>query len=219
MMQPVAVAPSPQERRLAMTYEEWLAWAGDSTQSEWVDGEAIEFMPPKTVHALVSFFIARLLAAYADRFDLGQVIVAPFEMRLARSAREPDILFVAREHLDRLTPERLVGPADLAVELVSDDSVRRDCLQKFAEYALAGLPEYWLIDPRPGKQRADLFHLTGEGTYEPVPLDADGRLHSLVLPSFWLHPDWLWRDPLPSPRACLAEITPDVLTSRPPQTT
>ena len=42
------VAASPaEEPRLAMTYEEWLAWPeGESKQSEWVDGEVVVFMPP-----------------------------------------------------------------------------------------------------------------------------------------------------------------------------
>ncbi|MDP9364888.1 MAG: Uma2 family endonuclease [Chloroflexota bacterium] len=190
-----------------MTYEEWLAWPdGESKQSEWVDGEVILFMPPKTVHALLGFFLARLLASYADLFGLGQVIPAPFEMRLARSAREPDLLFVARAHLDRLTPERLVGPADLVVELISDSSVRRDRLEKFTEYAMAGVPEYWLFDPRPGRQQALFHQLNEEGVYEAITPDAEGRYFSVALPGFWLRTEWLWQSPLPSPAACLAEI-------------
>ncbi len=60
----VAPSPPPEYSRLAMTYEEWLAWPdGESTQSEWVDGDVIVFMPPKTAHALLGFFLARLLAS------------------------------------------------------------------------------------------------------------------------------------------------------------
>jgi Uma2 family endonuclease len=52
-------------------------------------------------------------------------------------ARQPDLLFVAREHLDRLTETRLSGPADFVVEVVSDDSVARDRADKFYEYQAA----------------------------------------------------------------------------------
>jgi len=205
-------APDPyHERRLPMSYEEWLEWAGESTQSEWVDGEAIIFMPPKTVHALVSGFLFNLLTLYVDLFRLGRVIAAPYEMRLARSAREPDLLFIAREHLDRLTPERFLGGADLVIELISDDSVGRDRIAKLADYAAAGIPEYWLFDPRPRQQRADFFLLGANGRYATASLDADGRFHSRVLPGFWLDPDWLWQDPLPSPLALMNQIAPDAL--------
>lgn len=204
-----SIAPPQAEQRIAMTYEEWLAWPdAESKQTEWVDGEAIFFMPPKTVHAMVLGLVYRLVIDYVDLFDLGQVIFAPFEMRLERSAREPDLLFVATDHLDRLTPERLLGPADLAVEIVSDDSTTRDRRDKFREYAAAGVPEYWLFDPRPGHHRADFFGLTADRTYEPIPPDADGRVHSRVLPGFWLDPAWLWQEPLPKPASLLALIAP-----------
>ena len=49
---------------------------------------------------------------------------------------------MAREHLERLTEARLSGPADLVVEVVSDDSVARDRADKFYEYQAAGITEY-----------------------------------------------------------------------------
>jgi Uma2 family endonuclease len=103
----------------------------------------------------------------------------------------------------------LVGPADLAVELISDDSVTRDRRDKFAEYAAAGIPEYWLLDPRPDHHRADFYALGPDRTYEAIPLDAEGRFASRVLPGFWLDPAWLWQDPLPKPAEILRRIVPD----------
>lgn len=55
--------------------------------------------------------------------------------------------FVAEEHLDRLQEMHLEGPADLVVEIVSPESRLRDRGEKFAEYELAGVSEYWLLDP------------------------------------------------------------------------
>ena len=196
------------ERRLAMTYEQFLAWAGDSAQAEWVVGEAIAFMPPTIRHGYLIRFLVTLLGNYVDLFDLGALLTAPIAMRLARLAREPDILFVARENLYRLTPEQLEGPADLVIEVVSDDSVTRDRVEKRAEYAAAGIPEYWVFDPRPGQHRADFFRLGVGGVYAAVPLGADGRYRSLALPGFWLDPAWLWQEPLPKPLTLLADIAP-----------
>ena len=63
-----------------------------------------------------------------------------------RRGRVPDLLFVTSEHVDRQQPTYLDGPRDLAVEIVSPDSVRRDQGEKFVEYEQAGIPEYWLVD-------------------------------------------------------------------------
>lgn len=37
--------------------------------------------------------------------------------------------------------------ADLAVEVVSEDDPGRDLITKRLEYAQAGIPEYWIVDP------------------------------------------------------------------------
>jgi Uma2 family endonuclease len=213
MAQQTVETPTTQEQRLKMSYEEFLEWSGEDTHAEWVDGEVIVFMPPKTIHQRIALFLSTLISLYARSLNLGEVLVAPFEMRLwiGRSSREPDILFVADEHLERLTPDRLEGPADLVVELVSESSVARDRADKFYEYQEAGVQEYWIIDPRPGKQRIDLYRLTPAGTYQAVLPDASGRYHATVLPGFWFDPEWLWQEPLPDPMFALNRIAPDVL--------
>ncbi len=179
--------------RLEMSYEEFLQWADEDTHAEWVDGEVIIHMPPKDIHQATLGFLHRLLGLFVDLFNLGKIRIAPFEMKLGRSSREPDILFIARENLDRLTEDRLVGPADLIVEIISDDSVYRDRYRKFQEYRDAGVREYWVIDPRPNKQRADFFRLDEQGEYELYATEDDERVASHVLPGFWLRPAWLWQ--------------------------
>jgi Uma2 family endonuclease len=203
-------ATTASERRLAMSFEEFLAWDGEAIHAEWVAGEVIVFMPAALKHQMVIGLLYRLLSDFVERFDLGLVLLAPFAMRALPDgpAREPDLLFVAREHLDRLTPQLLVGPADLAIEIISDSSLRRDRADKFYEYQRAGVREYWLFDPRPGEERTDFYRLTAEGKYLPVLPDEQGRYHSSVLPGFWLDPAWLWQEPPPSARQLLATIAP-----------
>ena len=73
--------------------------------------------------------------------------------------------------------------------------------------------EYWIIDPRPGKQRADFYVLDDKNHYRPVPIDANGVYTSTVLPNFWLQVEWLCADE-PNPLTALAEIIgPDKLTA------
>ncbi len=194
--------------RLKMTYEEFLAWADEDVHAEWVDGEVIIHMTAKQRHQAVVGFLIELFGLFNQFFRVGRFLTAPYQMKLSPegSGREPDILFVAREHASRLTEEGVAGPADLVVEIVSDDSVTRDRVEKFEEYEQNGVPEYWIIDPRPKRRRAEFFQLDEHGQYQPVPVGQGGRYDSKVLPGFWLRVDWLWADELPDSFFAFAEI-------------
>jgi Uma2 family endonuclease len=122
------------------------------------------------------------------------------------ASREPDMLFVARDNLHRLTDKRLEGPADLVIEVVSPESVKRDYEEKFSEYQRSGVREYWVIDPRPGREQAALYQRTVQGMYQAILPDAQGRYHSLVLPGLWLRPAWLWQEPQPNPMHLFFEM-------------
>lgn len=203
-----SVVRTGQEQRLWMSYEEYLAWADEDVHAEWVHGEVIVQMPPKLRHQLVVGFLLSLLKVFAQLSQLGAVLCAPFEMRATSDgpAREPDLLFVAREHMARLTEERLSGPADLVIEVISDDSVRRDRADKFYEYQSAGVQEYWIIDPRPGYERVDFYILDDTGRYRPIAVDTDGRYHSTVIPGFWFETAWVLSEEPPNVLQALSHI-------------
>jgi Uma2 family endonuclease len=191
-----------------MSYDEFLALGDDTTHAEWVGGEAILIMPPNNTHQAIVGFLYYLLVSFVNTLQLGAVRLAPFEMRLipGQLSREPDILFAARDSLPRLTGQRLEGPADLVVEVVSEESATRDRRDKFQEYAQAGVREYWLIDPRPAQQQAIIYQRGEDGTYAATEPDAEGRLHSAVLRGLWLLPAWLWQEPLPDPLPLFLEM-------------
>ncbi len=205
-----AIAPFPEERRIPMTYDEWLEWADGSRISEWVDGEAIEFMPPSIRHQLVVVFLVKLVGMF-DELRIGGILLsAPTEVRLTNQrSREPDVVYVTPRHVFRVSASKVNGAPDLVVEVISDDSVRRDRITKRDEYAAAGVPEYWIIDCRPGHEREEFLLLDEGGRYREADLDERGRFHSAVLPGFWLDPAWLRADPLPAVLGCLREIAPD----------
>ena len=77
------------------------------------------------------------------------VLFAPLPSRLfPGTIREPDVLYVAPEHLPDASveyPERL----DLVVEVVSkgEEARRRDYEHKRNDYARAGISENWIVDP------------------------------------------------------------------------
>lgn len=204
----LTVDPLPRQ----MTEQEFLEWtANEDIRAEWVDGEAFELMPPDDRHQDITGFLIVLLRMFALRLGIGVIRNAPFEMRLPTrpSYREPDLLFVAAERAGRIDGKRLIGAADLAVEIVGDDSSTRDQRDKFNEYAGAGVQEYWIIDPRPGRAIFRAFALTNAGEYQPIEADETGRIHSQVMSGLWIEPRWLEADPLPDPFNLLAEIAPD----------
>jgi Uma2 family endonuclease len=192
-----------------MTYEEYLQWDEyESGLTEWVDGEVTLHMPPLDEHQRVVEFLERLLDLFVQLFRLGMVRIAPFSMRVTpdSNAREPDLFFLAAENLGRLTQKELAGPADLVVEIISEDSVYRDRETKFYEYQNGGVREYWIIDPRPNRHRIDCYWLTPRGEYQASIPDEDLRYHSVVLPGFWFRPSWLWQEPRLDPLSALAEM-------------
>ena len=185
-----------------MTYEEFLDWADEDTLAEWVDGEVVMYSPASKQHQLIVGFLEKVLGTFVEQHNLGVVLSAPFQMKLERG-REPDLLFVASEHLDRLKETYLDGPADLVVEIVSPESVGRDRGEKFYEYARGGVPEYWLIDPQ--LQCADFYQLQGD-RYRRVFSSEEGEYHALALPGFWLRVEWLWQESLPKTLDVVREL-------------
>ncbi len=179
-----------------LTYEEFLEWCDEDTWAEWVDGEVIVLTPASRRHQELADFLTQVLGIFVKQQGLGVTLSAPFQMKTGPKlpGREPDLLFVAREHLDRLRETYLDGPADLVIEIVSPESRLRDRGEKFAEYEMGGVREYWLIDGE--EKRAD-FYVLQEGRYERHKADKQGIYRSQVVPGFWLKVDWLWQEPLP----------------------
>jgi Uma2 family endonuclease len=189
-----------------MSYDEFLDWAGEDTLAEWVDGEVVMVSPASKRHQEIAGFLARAIGTFAEERGLGTTLSAPFQMKLERSGREPDLLFVAKEHLDRLRETHLDGPADLAVEIISPESAGRDRGEKFYEYAAGGVREYWLIDPQ--QEWVELYHLR-EGRYRLALDGREGEYRALTLPDFWLRVEWLWQEPPPRTLDVLRQL--DVL--------
>lgn len=81
--------------------------------------------PASKRHQHIVDFLTKILRIYVEQNDLEVVLSAPFQMK-RENGREPDVLFVRTDHQDRLQDTYLDGSADLVVETVSPQSVRRD---------------------------------------------------------------------------------------------
>jgi Uma2 family endonuclease len=191
----------------AVSFEEYIEWLDEDTRAEWVDGEIVVMPSPATLdHQNCGGFLYKILAFYVEANDLGHIVFAPYVMKLAAISRgrEPDIIFVRKDREHLLTRHYLDGPADLAVEIVSPDSKRRDRKEKFAEYEAAGVREYWMFDP--DYQKAEFYQLGDDGRYHQAMIGPDGVYHSKVVAGFWLKVEWLWQTPLPATLGVLREL-------------
>src|SRR5438876_12033067 len=62
------------------------------------------------------------------------------------NAPEPDILFVRKKFGRKILRGRVDGAPNVAVEIVSPDSVERDYHKKRRQYEEFGVDEYWIIN-------------------------------------------------------------------------
>jgi Uma2 family endonuclease len=128
------------------TEQDFLALT-EQRHIEFNDG-CLEFlpMPTKTHQELMGYLYIALLTFVKQR-RLGRVLPAGYRVKLADGQiREPDVVFAANGRT--LTEQFAVG-CDLVVEILSPgkENRERDLTEKRSEYATAGIPEYWIVDP------------------------------------------------------------------------
>ncbi|MCC6444963.1 MAG: Uma2 family endonuclease [Armatimonadetes bacterium] len=187
-----------------MTYEEFLAWSDEDTHAEWIAGEVIFLSPASSRHQAIMAFFASIFQHFIEAHPSGIVRIVPFQMKTGAhlSGREPDILFIANDHLDRLKETYLDGPADLVIEIVSPESGVRDRECKFNEYERGRVCEYWVIDYT--RKEAGFFIL-GEDSFFRAVDAAQGIYRSAVIGGLWINVNWLWQEPLPPLMSVLKE--------------
>lgn len=113
---------------------------------EFTDGEIeVLAMPTRNHQAIILFLVLELLAVVKPRG--GVVYFSPLRMQIRPGKyREPDLLLLL-DALDPRNQEAFWLGADLVMEVVSPDNPERDTVTKRADYAEAGIAEYWIVNP------------------------------------------------------------------------
>ena len=127
--------------------EDYLWLSGRTTRLlEFTDGY-VEVLPvPTNTHQGIVLFLVRALLPYLDSRG-GILRFAPLRLRLrAGKFREPDLMLVLNADDPRVEDPFWLG-ADLVLEVVSPDRPERDLVEKRRDYAEAGIPEYWIVNP------------------------------------------------------------------------
>ena len=124
-------------------------WLTDHTSRliEFTDGHVQELAMPTFTQQAVLGFLYRLFHDHVEPLG-GVVVFSAMRMRIREGKfREPDLLML-RDRSDPRCRDRYWPGADLVVEIVSPDDPERDLVEKRADYAEGGVPEYWIADPR-----------------------------------------------------------------------
>ena len=149
---------------------------------EYSHGQLEVLSMPRMSHQQIALMLVQMLLRFVESRKLGTVLFAPLRVQLwPGKFREPDIIFMRREHANRMS-EAFWDGADLVVEVVSPDDRRRDLETKRREYAQAAIPEYWIVDPE--LQRITVLTLAGAEYFVHGEFGAGEQATSALLPGF-----------------------------------
>lgn len=194
-----------------LVFEDFLAMVSEDQKADLIDGVIYLASPENLGHNQLKLWLSTLLDLYNQHRQLGLVLADKFAFRLSdRTSPEPDLAFVRKDRLHLVNEGRgyMDGPPDLAVEIVSPDSVDRDYEDKRQRYEEAGVREYWVINPM--EQAALFLILTDDGFAETLP---DHHIfQSEVLPGLALDVRWLWQRPFPSTLSIVQRLLETGLT-------
>jgi Uma2 family endonuclease len=133
-----------------LTFEEFQEMTLDG-RYELVDGQLEELVPPRPFHSWSGGRIFSELDRYLEVHEPDgfwgvelDIPTVPF------FGRRPDFAYYSPADATRidLAANRVLGVPTLVVEVVSEEDEARDTVTKREEYARAGIPHYWIVDPQ-----------------------------------------------------------------------
>jgi Uma2 family endonuclease len=184
------VATQPQT---GLTYEDLESFPEDNFRRELIDGELIVTAAPATRHQRVVLELGAALLAHVKEHG-GEVFVAPTDVFFSdTNVVEPDVLYVAPEHTERVEAKFVRAAPDVVVEVSSPSTRRLELVRKLELYERFGVPEYWYVDLEADRVEV---HRLEEGRYgHPLILVRGDRLESPIVPGFAISLDDLLGPP------------------------
>jgi len=187
--EPAAAAPPSDAGRYVSEEEYWHNYYLDSdVHYEWNNGRLEEKPVSNYETFLVYHWFMLLLEHFLTARPIAKMVALEMGFRLPLPTgtviRKPDFGVVCNDNPQPLLPldASYHGVFDLCVEALSDQERRdilRDTVVKKAEYAVGGVPEYYILHRTPEQQA--FFTRTAAGVYVPIAPD-DGVIRSRVLP-------------------------------------
>jgi Uma2 family endonuclease len=161
----------------------------EGEQVELIRGRLIMSPSPSSLHQIVVLRLARILERAEEATD-GLMLISPMDVILSDDTiLQPDLLYVAKERRG-IVKNRVEGPPDLVMEILSPDSDRRDKTEKLDLYAKYGVAEYWIIDP---SSQVIEFLLLNQGRYVMMQ-PSDNHYQSPRLPEVEINLAAFWTE-------------------------
>ncbi|MCI5158845.1 MAG: Uma2 family endonuclease [Candidatus Electrothrix sp. AUS1_2] len=152
----------------------------EGTACQLIAGELIMSPAPIPLHQYIVAHICMKMLQFVEAADLGQVFVAPIDVRLnERNIFQPDILFISKEKASLIGKRMIESPPDLVAEVLSPSSAYHDLRTKFRAYEQAGVQEYWIVDPE--RKSVEVF-VNSAGKFElRQEVEGEGAVRSVLL--------------------------------------
>ncbi len=190
-------APSADESGKRVSLETyWAHYYHHEQNYEWNNG-ILETKPVSTYLNILTYrWLLLLLTHFLEVKPIARMTMLEFGFRTLTTVRKPDLGVVLDSNPVPLKDLDMSyqGTYDLCVEALSDSrpkEIRRDTVEKYQEYELAGVPEYYILDE---KGREMTFLQNVNGVYQPI-RPINGVIHSTVLPDFRFRVADLYRRP------------------------
>src|SRR4249920_157756 len=164
-----------------VSFAELCQWPEDGRRYELYDGEVIVVPSSFPRHQRVANHIENLLREY-EAATGGLMFGAPLDIVLTEyDVVQPDVVFfrAERRHLIKMWESTRVPP-DLAVEVLSRSTARRDRGRKMDMLARSGVPEYWIVDP--AENVLEVYQLQGNSYVLAAVCRETDRVDSPTLP-------------------------------------
>lgn len=202
---------APDEGRYVTKAEYWTNYyTHEDASYEWNNGY-LEAKPLSTLNQYRLFlWFLKLLHEYVTFYENAELmsLETGFTMTIPdpdipgamkEVVRKPDLAAILRTNPVQWgeRDHSYQGICDLCIESLSDSNmavVLRDTKIKKSEYAFAGVQEYYILDP---EDKYMVFYArSANGDYIEIQPDADGVIHSKILPGFQFRLSDLERLPL-----------------------
>jgi Uma2 family endonuclease len=187
-------------------FQDFCRVVKEDQKADLIDGVIYMASPENTAANDLFMWLGGLMFDFADAKQLGKVYGSRVAYRIDDcNGTEPDIGFMRTDRLHLVKRGHVKGPPDLAIEIVSPESVERDYETKRTLDEEAGVREYWIIDEE--LRKVTPLVLDRKGKYRDV-RPRKGAFRSQVLLGFWLRPEWLWQDTRPCKMDVLKQLLP-----------
>jgi len=170
-----------------VTYEEFMALPDDGKRYELIEGELVLNPAAVPLHRQITLRIASTLLNYFDERRNGRVYTGPLDIVLSdATVLEPDVVVILNERVALIGSKNVQGAPDIAIEVLSPGTRRRDEGAKRRLYEHHGVIEYWIVDPE--AELVKIYRRSGTAFAPAVEIDTDagGAITSPLLPEFSL---------------------------------